>query len=224
MTSVSAVSLSWSLNTMPTFRTRIINTWETQSNLHRYIWTQAPRRCWPDSARVPHQVPFSIHVHGFGFSSGVATLKGELATSVMRVRTEVMEAVKRIWGRGLERLLFLVLARFKFACKNVVLIDWCGDIDCNWSSEFGRLFEVWGLENDVVACSPFDRVLLKKWWERLGHGGKRVGGAIAYRIELGTLNWELLKYAVSKWSGVGKVRLRRDWLGWGPIWLWKIKM
>ena len=68
-------------------------------------------------------MPFSIHVHGFGLSSGVATLKGELATSVMKVGTEMMEAVKRIWGRGLERLLFLVLARFEFACKIVVLID-----------------------------------------------------------------------------------------------------
>jgi hypothetical protein len=50
-------------------------------------------------------------------------LKGELATSVMKVRTEAMEAVKRIWGRGLERLLFLVLARFEFACRIIVLIN-----------------------------------------------------------------------------------------------------
>ena len=64
-----------------------------------------------------------MHVHGFGLSYGVATLKGELATSVMKVRTEVMEVVKRIWGRGLESLLFLVLARFEFGCKIVVLID-----------------------------------------------------------------------------------------------------
>jgi hypothetical protein len=33
MTSVSAVNLSRSLNTMPTFRTRIINTWETPNEL-----------------------------------------------------------------------------------------------------------------------------------------------------------------------------------------------
>ena len=34
----------------------------------------------------------------------------------------------------------------------------------------------------------------------MGYGGKGVGGAVAYRVELDTLNWELLKYAVSKWS------------------------
>ena len=51
-----------------------------------------------------------MHVHGFGLSSGGATL-GELATSVMEVRTAMMD-VKRILERGLGRLLFLVLARF----------------------------------------------------------------------------------------------------------------
>jgi hypothetical protein len=51
-----------------------------------------------------------MHVHGFELSSGGATL-GELATSVMEVRTAMMD-VKRISERGLGRLLFLVLARF----------------------------------------------------------------------------------------------------------------